>query len=166
MRATKHDDRAHRIVIIVAREYIKNNYSTRKPDVFKEVWRGINDEPEFRNVSSNDLALKGIDKKAVIDIANTPFDEYPEYWKNKNIILSELLIDLLDKYGKEYIGKLKIINKYDRDKFGEIIYNNWVQNLPPGYDNIPEFKDLSELSKNRAFSHILSLQKCLMYGIL
>ena len=80
----EHDPRVESLAIPLARDYAEKNYPKLEDGTFKPAWRGKNGEKAYKNKSPEDLVQEGAfatieeASAAVVDIANTPYDQYSE----------------------------------------------------------------------------------------
>lgn len=139
------DPRAESLAILLARDYAEKNYPKVGEDengepVFEPAWRGANGEKAFRGKSPEDVAADlvadGWTTEAaaaeaatkVVDIANTPYDQFPEYWKEANRGGAEFLIGLLDERGANTLAGLDLSDLAVRSEYGGLIHDNWLAN--------------------------------------
>ncbi len=137
------DLRVESLAIPLARDYAEKNYQKVGEDesgepIFEAAWRGANGEKALRNKTPEDVAAELVadgwtDEAAaaeaptrVIDIANTPYDQFSEYWKDQNRGGAEYLVSLLDEIGPEEISSLDLDDPEVRQKFGSLIHENWI----------------------------------------
>ena len=127
------DPRVESLAIPLARDYAEKNYPKQEDGTFQPAWRGINGEKAYKNKSPEQLVDEGLfgsieeARAAVIDIANTPYDQYSEYWKDQNRGGAEYLISLLDEVGTDEILKQDFANDESaRQKYGDLVHNNWL----------------------------------------
>lgn len=75
----------------------------------------------------------------VVDIANTPYDQFSEYWKEQNRGGAEFLISLVDEVGADNIRALDLSDPEVQEKYGTLIHANWLERnqwvLDPQYGN-------------------------------
>ena len=125
------DPRVESLAIPLARDYAEKNYPKREDGTFEPAWRGINGEKAYKNKSPEDLMAEGMSeadaRAAVIDIANQPYNEYSEYWKEQNRGGAEFLIKLMDERGTDVIAGLDLQDKKTRDEYGDLIHANWIE---------------------------------------
>lgn len=156
------DPRVESLAIPIARDYAEKNYPLREDGTFEPAWRGANGEKAYRGKSTEDVAAdlvaEGWTPEAaaaeaqgkVIDIANTPYNEYSDYWKEQNRGGAEFLIKgLLDQFGADEITGLDLTDPAVRSKFGTLIHNNWLERnewvKDPQYGNPELAKDFDDL---------------------
>lgn len=127
------DPRVESLAIPLARDYAEKNYPKLEDGTFKPAWRGLNGEKAYKNKSPQQLVEEGVFKTVeeaqavVIDIANTPYDQYSEYWKEQNRGGAEYLISLVDEIGAEEILKQDFVgDESARQKYGDLVHNNWL----------------------------------------
>lgn len=124
------DPRVESLAIPLARDYAEKNYPKREDGTFEPAWRGVNGEKELKNKSPEDLMAEGYSELAahesVIDIANQPYDEYSEYWKEQNRGGAEFLIKLMDERGADTISTLDLNDEKTRAEYGALIHENWI----------------------------------------
>ena len=124
------DPRVESSAIPLARDYAEKNYPKREDGTFEPAWRGVNGEKELKNKSPEDLIKEGYSELAahesVIDIANQPYDEYSEYWKEQNRGGAEFLIKLMDERGIDTISTLDLNDEKTRAEYGALIHENWI----------------------------------------
>ncbi|MBR3368619.1 hypothetical protein IKG45_02390 [Candidatus Saccharibacteria bacterium] len=166
------DERVESLAIPLARDYAEKNYKKREDGTFEPAWRGVNGEKELRGKSPEDLIAEGWSemaaRDAVIDIANQPYNEFSEYWKEQNRGGAEYLIKLLDENGKEAILGLDLEDEETRAKFGTLIHENWISRNEwvkhPEYGN-PElakpFVELDPVEQQKDIDQLGVLQKWL-----
>lgn len=126
------DSRVESLAIPLAQNYAENNYARLENGTLQPAWRGINGEKQYKNKSPEEIAAEeGITldeaRARVIDIANQPYNEYSEYWKNQNRDGAKFLIELLDTYGKDTLLGLDLTDKTVRQTFGDLIHDNWLK---------------------------------------
>lgn len=124
------DSRVESLAIPLARDYAEKNYPKREDGTFEPAWRGVNGEKELKNKSPEDLMAEGYSglaaHEAVIDIANQPYNEYSEYWKEQNRGGAEFLIGLMDERGADTISSLNLSDENVRAEYGDLIHENWI----------------------------------------
>ncbi len=125
------DPRVESLAIPLARDYAEKNYAKLEDGTFEPAWRGVNGEKAYKNKSPEDLMKEGMledaARAAVIDIANQPYNEYSEYWKEQNRGGAEFLIKLIDEKGKDVIAGLDLQDEKTRDEYGDLIHENWLE---------------------------------------
>ena len=104
-------------------------------------------------------------KAAVIDIANTSYDQYSEYWKEQNRGGAEFLISLVDQMGAEEILKYDFTSDQTaRQIFGNLIHNNWLARNEWAKDDpvlgLP-FDKLPQEEQQKDIDQVVILQKWL-----
>jgi hypothetical protein len=168
------DPRVESLAIPLARDYAEKNYPKREDGTFEPAWRGVNGEKAYKNKSPEDLVREGMTieeaQKAVIDIANTPYDQYSEYWKEQNRGGAQFLIQLLEEYGEEEILKQDFVNdEAARQKFGHLIHENWISRnewvKDPEYGNpalAKPYAELDPVEQQKDIDQIVILQKWIM----
>ena len=147
------DPRVESLAIPLARDYAEKNYPKREDGTFEPAWRGINGEKAYKNKSPEDLMAEGMSeadaRAAVIDIANQPYNEYSEYWKEQNRGGAEFLIKLMDERGADVIAGLDLQDKKTRDEYGDLIHANWIERnewvKDPDYGDPTLAKSFAEL---------------------
>ncbi len=164
------DPRVESLAIPLARDYAEKNYPKLEDGTFKPAWRGVNGEKALKNKSPEDLMAEGYSelaaRNAVIDIANQPYNEYSEYWKEQNRGGAEFLIKLMDERGAGVISSLDLENKEVRAEYGDLIHENWISRnewvKDPVYGN-PEqacsFAELSPAEQQKDIDQLGVLQK-------
>ena len=104
------DPRVESLAIPLARDYAEKNYP--------------------KNKSPEDLMAEGFSElaahEAVIDIANQPYNEYSEYWKEQNRGGAEFLIGLMDECGADALSALDLEDEEVRAEYGDLIHENWI----------------------------------------
>ena len=65
-------------------------------------------------------------RESVIDIANQPYNEYSEYWKEQNRGGAEFLIGLMDERGADTLKGLDLKDEKTRAEYGDLIHENWI----------------------------------------
>ncbi len=124
------DPRVESLAIPLARDYAEKNYSKREDGTFEPAWRGVNGEKALKNKSPEDLIAEGYSDlaahEAVIDIANQPYNEYSEYWKEQNRGGAEFLIGLMDERGADTLSSLDLEDEKVRAEYGDLIHENWI----------------------------------------
>ena len=145
-----------------------------KVDEDNRCYSGVNGEKAYKNKSPEDLVREGMTieeaQKAVIDIANTPYDQYSEYWKEQNRGGAQFLIQLLEEYGEEEILKQDFVNdEAARQKFGHLIHENWISRnewvKDPEYGNpalAKPYAELDPVEQQKDIDQIVILQKWIM----
>lgn len=124
------DARVESLAIPLARDYAEKNYPKREDGTFEPAWRGVNGEKALKNKSPEDLMTEGYSElaahEAVIDIANQPYNEYSEYWKEQNRGGAEFLIGLMDERGADALSALDLEDEKVRAEYGDLIHENWI----------------------------------------
>ena len=145
------DPRVESLAIPLARDYAEKNYPKREDGTFEPAWRGANGEKDLRGKSPEDVAAQlesegyppevalTLAEPMVIDIANTPYDQFSEYWKGQNRGGAEFLIRLVDEVGADNIRALDLSDPEVQEKYGTSIHANWLERnqwvLDPEYGN-------------------------------
>lgn len=139
------DPRIDSLAAPLASDYAKKNYQKLEDGTFQPAWRGRKNEIEYRNKSPEDLIREGMSeeeaKAAVIDIANTPFDQFSEYWKEVNRSGARFLINLIDNTpdAKNEIASADFVNDETmRNKYGDLVHIFWMTNNDWQKDSHPE----------------------------
>lgn len=127
---------------VLARNYIEQHYAKigetegGKPK-FEPAWRGVKGEKALLDASPEnavaDLVAGGYTAeraaseapRRVVDIANTPYEDLPEYWQSKYGGDAEFLVTLLDQDGEDKLRGLS--PQLVHDKYGPLIYENWCE---------------------------------------
>lgn len=139
------DPRVESLAIPLARDYAEKNYPKIGEDdngnaIFEPAWRGTNGEKELRGKTPEDVAAdlvaEGWTPEAaaavapgkVVDIANTPYDQYSEHWKEANRGGAEYLIGLVDERGADTLAGLDLSDPAVRSEYGGLIHDNWLAN--------------------------------------
>lgn len=126
-----HDPRVESLAIPLARDYAEKNYAKREDGTFEPAWRGVNGEKIYKNKSPEDLMSEGMSeadaRAAVIDIANQPYNEYSEYWKEQNRGGAEFLVNLMDEKGADVLISLDLTDEKTRNEYGNLIHENWIR---------------------------------------
>lgn len=168
------DPRVESLAIPLARDYAEKNYPKQEDGRFKPAWRGVNGEKAYKNKSPEDLVREGMSieeaQKAVIDIANLPYNEYSDYWKEQNRGGAEFLIHLLEEYGEEEILKQDFVNDHEaRQKFGHLVHENWISRnewvKDPNYGDpnlAKPFAELDPVEQQKDIDQLIILQKWIM----
>ena len=166
------DPRVESLAIPLARDYAEKNYPKREDGTFEPAWRGINGEKAYKNKSPEDLIAEGMSeadaRAAVIDIANQPYNEYSDYWKEQNRGGAEFLIKLIDERGQDAISNLDLEDDQVRAEYGDLIHENWISRnewvKDPNYGDpalaVP-FSELSEAEQQKDIDQLLVTQKWL-----
>ncbi|MDO5343755.1 MAG: hypothetical protein Q4F02_02520 [Candidatus Saccharibacteria bacterium] len=179
------DPRVESLAIPLARDYAEKNYPKREDGTFEPAWRGVNGEKELRGKSPADVAetlvADGWTQEAaeaqaeamVIDIANTPYDQFSEHWKEQNRGGAEFLAGMVDKYGEDRIRSLNLQDPNVVIGFGTLIHDNWLTRnewvLHPDYGNpdlAKPFAELSDEEKKKDIDQLSVLQKWLEQQLL
>lgn len=145
------DPRVESLAIPLARDYAEKNYPKREDGTFEPAWRGANGEKDLRGKSPEDVAVQlesegyspeaafALVQSMVVDIANTPYDQFSEYWKEQNRGGAEFLIHLVDEVGADSIRELDLSDPEVQEKYGTLIHANWLERnqwvLDPEYGN-------------------------------
>ena len=148
------DPRVESLAIPLARNYAEENYPKREDGTFEPAWRGANGEKDLRGKSPDELMNEGWTEQAayaaVVDIANTPYDQFSEYWKEQNRGGAEYLIEILDANGADKLRQLDLNDEDIRGHFGDLIHENWIRRNEwvkhPEYGNPDLAKPFAELS--------------------
>lgn len=139
------DPRVESLAIPLARDYAEKNYpkigeNENGEPVFEPAWRGANGEKELRGKTPEDVAAdlvaEGWTPEAaaavaagkVVDIANTPYDQYSEHWKEANRGGAEYLIGLVDERGADALAGIDLSDPAVRSEYGGLIHDNWLAN--------------------------------------
>lgn len=132
------DPRVESLAVPLARDYAEQNYPMREDGTFEPAWRGVNGEKELRGKSPADVAAEleaeGWTPEAaaaeasgrVIDILNTPYDQFSEHWKDQNRGGAEYLVGLLDERGGDALRGLDLTDERVRSEYGNLIHENWL----------------------------------------
>lgn len=147
------DPRVESLAIPLARDYAEKNYAKREDGTFEPAWRGVNGEKAYKNKSPEELMADGMSESdaraAVIDIANQPYNEYSEYWKEQNRGGAEFLIKLIDEKGVNAITGLDLQDEKTRSEYGDLIHENWLERnewvKDPNYGDPTLAKPFAEL---------------------
>lgn len=147
------DARVESLAIPLARDYAEKNYPKMSDGTFLPAWRGVNGEKHLKNESPYSLMADHWPEEeafaAVIDIANTPYNEYSEYWKEQNRGGAEFLIKLLDERGADVLSGLDLSDEKVREEYGALIHDNWLERnqwvKDPEYGNPILAKPYTEL---------------------
>lgn len=165
------------LAIPLARDYAEKNYPMREDGTFEPAWRGVNGEKALRDKSPDSLVAEGWTPEsaasAVIDIANTSYDQYSEYWKDQNRGGAEFLVGLIDERGTETLLGLDLTDPSVRSEYGNLIHENWIIRNPwvkhPEWGN-PElakpFDELSDDEQQKDIDQLAVLQAWLADQIL
>lgn len=178
------DPRVESLAIPLARDYAEKNYPMREDGTFEPAWRAVDGNSAFKNKSPEQLkktGIKEIDDKegrvfdtleeaqaAVVDIANTPYNEYPEHWKEQNRGGAEFLISLVDdpKIGRETILAQDFVNDENAQQtFGDLVHNNWLKRNEWAKNDPDLGKPYAELSpkeQQKDIDQLIILQKWLL----
>lgn len=164
------DPRVESLAIPIARDYAEKNYPKQEDGTFVPAWRGANGEKEFRGKSPEDLMAEGMSEEearaAVVDIANTPFDQFSEHWKEANRGGARFLIELVDTYGSSEIIAADFTNDQAmRSKYGDLVHKNWMERNSWEKDSRPElfvpFDDLDPAEQQKDIDQLVILQQWL-----
>ncbi|MBQ3353002.1 hypothetical protein IJG89_01460 [Candidatus Saccharibacteria bacterium] len=143
------DPRVESLAIPLARDYAEKYYPKREDGAFEPAWRGVNGEKALKNKSPEDLMAEGYSElaahEAVIDIANQPYNEYSEYWKEQNRGGAEFLIGLMDERGADVISGLDLEDEKVRAEYGDLIHKNWLERNDWITESDPKSKPFAEL---------------------
>jgi hypothetical protein len=151
----KLDPRIESLAIPLARDYAEKNYTKREDGTFEPAWRGVNGEKQYKNKSPEEIAIEGgitpeEARARVVDIANQPYNEYSDYWKDQNRGGAEFLVGLLDERGKDALSGLDLSDEATRAEFGDLIHDNWIERnewvKDPDYGNPELAVSFAELS--------------------
>lgn len=108
--------------------HAEKNYAKREDGTFEPAWRGVNGEKAYKNKLPEDLMAEGMSEieayAAVIDIANQPYNEYSEYWKEQNRGGAEFLVSLVDERGADTLAALGLTDEKVRSEYGDLIHEN------------------------------------------
>lgn len=166
------DPRVESLAIPLARDYAEKNYAKREDGTFEPAWRGVNGEKAYKNKSPEDLISEGMSedeaRAAVIDIANRPYNEYSEYWKEQNRGGAEFLIRLMDERGEVILAGLDLGDEKVRSEYGGLIHENWLSRnewvKDPNYGDpalAVSFEELSPEEQQKDIDQLAVLQKWL-----
>ena len=167
------DPRVESLAEMLAFDYADKNYLKLDDGSFEPVWRGVNGESELDGRSPEDLILEGYSeiaaRGAVIDIANQPYSELSEYWKEQNRGGAEFLISLLDKYGEKDVLSADLSNEAMRSNIGTMIHENWISRNKEVLDEensnptlAKPFNELPPEEQQKDLDQFLVLQKWLL----
>ena len=167
------DPRVESLAIPLARDYAEKNYPMREDGTFEPAWRGVNGEKELKNKSPEDLIAEGYSELAahesVIDIANQPYNEYYEYWKEQNRGGAEFLISLMDERGADVLNGLDLQDEKVRAEYGDLIHENWISRnewvKDPNYGDpnlAKPFAELDPVEQQKDIDQLIILQKWIM----
>lgn len=152
--------------------HAEKNYAKREDGTFEPAWRGVNGEKAYKNKLPEDLMAEGMSEieayAAVIDIANQPYNEYSEYWKEQNRGGAEFLVSLVDERGADTLAALGLTDEKVRSEYGDLIHENWISRNEwvndPNYGNpvlaVP-FDQLSAEEQQKDIDQLDVLQKWL-----
>lgn len=161
------DPRVESLAVPLARDYAEKNYPKIGEDengepIFEPAWRGANGEKDLRGKSTEDVAADlvadGWTPEAaaaeavgkVVDIANTPYDQFSEYWKEQNRGGAEYLVGLVDERGTDALAGLDLSDPAVRSEYGGLIHDNWISRNEwvkhPEWGNPDQAKPFDELS--------------------
>lgn len=179
------DPRVESLAVPLARDYAEKNYAKREDGTFEPAWRGANGEKDLRGKSPDDIASElvadGWTNEAaeaqaqtmVVDIANTPYDQFSEHWKEQNRGGAEYLISLLDERDTDTIRGLDLSKPDVRSEYGTLIHDNWISRNEwvkhPEYGNpdlAKPFEELSDEEKQKDIDQLGVLQGWLNNQIL
>lgn len=166
------DPRVESLAIPLARDYAEKNYAKREDGTFEPAWRGVNGEKAYKNKSPEELMAEGMSedeaRAAVIDIANQPYNEYSEYWKEQNRGGAEFLIELMDEKGADALVGLDLTDEKVRSEYGDLIHENWISRnewvKDPNYGDptlAVTFEELSAEEQQKDIDQLAVLQKWL-----
>ena len=170
---TLRDPRVESLAIPLARDYAEKNYQKREDGTFEPAWRGVNGEKQYKGKSPEQLVAEfGMTPEeaasAVIDIANQPYNEYSDYWKNQNRGGAEFLVGLMDARGVDTLRGLDLTDPAVREEYGTLIHDNWLaQNewvKDPTYGDpvlAKPFAELPPAEQQKDIDHLDVLQKWL-----
>jgi hypothetical protein len=125
------DPRVESLAIPLARDYAEKNYPKLEDGTFQPAWRGANGEKQYKGKSPAEIAAEeGITedeaRAKVVDIANQPYNEYSEYWKEQNRGGADFLVKLLDERGNGIVSVLDLTDEATRAEYGDLIHENWI----------------------------------------
>lgn len=102
-------------------------------------------------------------RAAVFNIANRPYNEYPEYWKEQNRGGAEFLIKLMDERGADTIAGLDLQDEKTRGEYGDLIHENWIERNPNYGDPVlaKPFTKLTLAEQQKDIDQLAVLQKWL-----
>lgn len=164
------DPRVESLAIPLARDYAEKNYPKLEDGTFKPAWRGVNGEKALKGKSPENLMEEGYSElaahEAVIDIANQPYNEYSEYWKEQNRGGAKFLIGLMDERGADTLSALDLEDEKVRAEYGDLIHENWVLRnewvKDPNYGDPKlacSFAELSPEEQQKDIDQLAVLQK-------
>lgn len=175
------DPRVEPLAIPLARDYAEKNYPKMKDGTLLPAWRGVNGEKDLKNKSPYHLMVEHVPEKeafaAVIDIANTPYNEYSEYWKEQNRGGAEFLIKLMDERGADTLSGLDLTDEKTREEYGALIHDNWLERnewvkdpeygdptLAKPYAELPEAEQQKDIDQLAVMQEWLKDQKDLQHS--
>ena len=125
------DPRVESLAIPLARDYAEKNYKKLEDGTFEPAWRGARGEKHYRGEPPEAIAdAEGITieeaRAKVVDIANQPYNEFSDYWKEQNRGGAEFLVKLLDERGTDVLIGLDLTDEQVRAEYGSLIHNNWL----------------------------------------
>ncbi|MDR1300816.1 MAG: hypothetical protein LBK50_03875 [Candidatus Nomurabacteria bacterium] len=149
------DPRVESLAVPLARDYAEKNYPKREDGTFEPAWRGVGGEKQYKNKSPEDIATEESitieeARTKVVNIANQPYNEYSDYWKDQNRGGAEFLIELLDERGKDALSGIDLTDDTIRAEYGDLIHSNWIARnewvKDPDYGDPNLAKPYAELS--------------------
>ncbi len=175
------DPRVESLAIPLARDYAEKNYpkigeGENGNAIFEPAWRGANGEKELRGKTPEDVAADlvadgwtpeaaaAVAASRVVDIANTPYDQYSEHWKEANRGGAEYLISLVDERGVDTLAGLDLSDPAVRSEYGGLIHDNWLANNEWAKDGElgAPFDELSAEEQQKDIDQISVLQTWLV----
>ena len=127
------DPRVESLAALLAHDYAEKNYRRLEDGTLEPAWRGKHKEPGYKNKSPEQLMdefqmSEEEARAAVVDIANQPYSEFSEDWKESNRTAAEFLMKLADERGADTIAKLDLTDDSVRAEYGDLIHNEWLRN--------------------------------------
>lgn len=173
------DPRVESLAVPIARDYAEKNYPMLEDGTFVPAWRGVNGEKVYKGKSPQEVAAvlvtKGgyteeaavaVAETMVIDIANTSYDKYSEYWKEQNRGGAEFLIALMDTETPGALLGLDLTDASVRSKYGKLIHDSWLDRMGGAEevakwssDQAVEFDDLSTTEQQKDIDQLAVLQR-------
>ena len=165
------DPRVESLAVPIARDYAEKNYQKIGEDengdsIFEPAWRGVGGEKDLKGKSPEEVAAglvaegwtteaaEAQAKTMVIDIANTSYDEYSDYWKGQNRGAAEFLVGLMDERGVDALAYADVSDAVVRSEYGTLIHDNWLSRNEwvndPDYGNPDQAKPFDDLSNEEA----------------
>lgn len=123
---------------------------------FTPTWRGLNGEKNLRDVTPEMAEEMGLPKSAVIDIANSSFDQLNTHWQGENLAAGQFVAQFYPQLKKN--PELIHDEKFVHDAASQI-HDAWGQRNPwEALATVP-FDDLDPVEQEKDIAHLEMLSQ-------